>query len=58
MSLSIGEIRNFDLVGVGENYRWLCNWIKVSLRDLLHGLQFADVSLEEGVLYGLMGDFL
>ena len=40
--LSIGKLRDFGLVGVGEKHCWLGDCVDLSLQDLLHCLQFYD----------------
>ena len=46
VGLNIGELRNFELVGVGENHRWPGNVVDLSFRELTHFLQLADVPRE------------
>ena len=46
VSLGVSKLRNFNLVGVGEKFRWLDNGVDLSLRELLHCFQFSDVSFE------------
>ena len=46
VGLGVGELRNFDLVGVGEKHRWLGDGVNLSLQDLMHSFQFADVYLK------------
>ena len=44
VGLGIGKLRNFDLVGVDEKHCWSCDYVDLSLRDLVHHLHFSDVS--------------
>ena len=44
--LGVGEFRNFGLVCVGENHRWSCDDIELSLLELVHSLQFYGVPSE------------
>ena len=46
VSLGIGELRNSELIDVGEKHRWLCDGVNLSLQYLLHRLQFAGVPRE------------
>ena len=46
VSLGAGEIRNFELVGVGEKRHWSENGVDISFQDLVHNFEFADVSLK------------
>ena len=43
VGLGIVELWNFELVNAGENHRWLCEFDKLALRDLVHFIQFADM---------------
>ena len=47
VGLGIGELWNFELVGVIEKHCWSCDCVEIALRDLVHFLQFADVSHED-----------
>ena len=46
VSISVVELRNFDLVGVRENHRWSDDGTNLFLIYLLHCFQFIDVTLE------------
>ena len=41
--LGVGELRNFELFGVGEKHRWSGDGVDVSFQDLVCCLQFSDV---------------
>ena len=43
VSLSLGELQNFEPIGVGENHQWLCDCVKLALCCLVRLLQFTDV---------------
>ena len=44
VSLVIGQLRNFELVGVGEEHRWSDDGVDILYQDLIHHFQFYDVS--------------
>ena len=46
VGLGVDDIRNFELVGVVGNHRWLDAGIGISLQDLILHFQFPDVSSE------------
>ena len=46
VGLSIIELWNFDLVDAGENHHWSCEFDELALCDIVHLLQFTDVSHE------------
>ena len=46
VGLGVGEIRNFELVGVGGKHCWLDDGVGLSLQDPVHCFQFADISIE------------
>ena len=46
VGLGIVKLWNFELVDVGENHRWLCDFDELILCNLVHFLQFFDVSRE------------
>ena len=44
VGLGIVKLCNFELIDVEENHRCLFDCGKIAFRDLVHFLQFADVS--------------
>ena len=46
VSISVVELRNFELVSVRENHRWSDDGTNLSLCYLFHCFQFIDVTLE------------
>ena len=46
VGLSVGELQNFELFGVGEKHRWSDNGVDIYFQYLVHRLQFSDVPHE------------
>ena len=46
IGLGMVELCKFDLIYAGENHSCLCEFDKLFLYNLVHFLQFTDVSLE------------
>ena len=46
VGLGIVELWNLELVNAGEKHRWSCEFDGLALCNLVHFLQFADVSRE------------
>ena len=46
VGLSVGELCNFELVGVGENHCWSEDGVNLSLQEFLHSFQFDGVPLK------------
>ena len=44
--LIISKLRRVEIVGLGKELRWLCKILKKDFSDLVHLLEFMDVSLE------------
>ena len=42
----IGNIRRVELVGMGEDFRRLCDFLEFNLGDLIHLLGLFDVALK------------
>ena len=45
-SLSVSNIYNSYLVGLGEDHCWLDNGVNILYQDLMHRFHFSDVSRE------------
>ena len=46
VGISIAELWKFKLVDAVEKHRWSCEFDEIALCNLVHFLQFTDVSLE------------
>ena len=46
VGLGIVKLWKFELANAGKNYRWLREFENISLCDLVHFLQFTDMSRE------------
>ena len=52
VGLGIVELWNFELVNAVEKHRWLWDFYDLALCNLMHFLQFTDLSSRSGVLAG------